>query len=113
LEISPDFTADFTRLPFEDESFYIVVFDPPHMDSLGSESWMAKKYGRLAKDWQDEICKGFSECIRVLKPNGTLIFKWSSVQIPISKILPLCELSPLFGHKSGKQQNTHWVTFIK
>lgn len=113
LEISPDFTSDFTSLPFEDDSFYVVVFDPPHMDNLGDSSWMAKKYGRLVAGWEQELTSGFAECLRVLKPNGTLIFKWSSVQIPVSKILPLCKLNPLFGHKSGKQQNTHWITFIK
>lgn len=113
LAINPDFVADFTNLPFENESFYIVVFDPPHMESLGKNSWMAKKYGKLNPGWEEELKLGFSECVRVLKKNGTLIFKWSSVQIPVSKILPLCELNPLFGHKSGKQQNTHWITFIK
>lgn len=113
LEVTPDITADFTNLPFSDESFYIVVFDPPHLSNLGDKSWMAKKYGRLVSGWELELTKGFSECLRVLKPNGTLIFKWSSVEIPVSRILPLCSVSPLFGHKSGKQQNTHWITFIK
>ena len=30
FEISPDVVADFRNLPFADESFYFVVFDPPH-----------------------------------------------------------------------------------
>ena len=29
IEISPDIQLDFTNLPFEDESFYHVCFDPP------------------------------------------------------------------------------------
>lgn len=47
LDISPDTFADFTDLPFKDESFWHVVFDPPHMITLGENSWMAKKYGVL------------------------------------------------------------------
>src|SRR4051812_35499881 len=54
LNINPDVVADFTNMPFADESFYLVVFDPPHMTSLGQNSWMAKKYGRLIGGWESE-----------------------------------------------------------
>src|SRR4030095_17056182 len=30
LVIAPDVEADFTAIPFPDESFWHVVFDPPH-----------------------------------------------------------------------------------
>ena len=43
IEIKPDVIADFTNLPFEDNSFYMVVFDPPHLKTLGTTSWMTKK----------------------------------------------------------------------
>jgi hypothetical protein len=56
---------------------------------------------------------GFLECFRVLKPNGTFIFKWNECRIPIKEILPLAPFPPLFGHKSGKAMQTHWVTFMK
>jgi hypothetical protein len=29
--IAPDVVASFTAMPFPDESFYVVVFDPPHI----------------------------------------------------------------------------------
>lgn len=29
--IEPDLQADFTALPFPDDSFHMVVFDPPHI----------------------------------------------------------------------------------
>lgn len=29
IDVKPDVIADFTNLPFEDNSFYMVVFDPP------------------------------------------------------------------------------------
>lgn len=47
--------------------FYMVVFDPPHLKTLGEMSWMSKKYGKLPDDWQSLIRKGFEECMRVLK----------------------------------------------
>ena len=87
IEIKPDVIADFTNLPFEDNSFYMVVFDPPHLKTLGETSWMAKKYGKLPKDWQTLILDGFTECMRVLKPNGTLIFKWNESEIKAAEVL--------------------------
>lgn len=113
LEISPDVEMDFRDMPFADSSFYLVVFDPPHMTSLGANSWMARKYGRLNQSWQEDIRQGFAECFRVLKPNGTLIFKWNEYDITLKEILKLTSEQPLFGHRSGKQQKTHWVAFMK
>lgn len=114
LDIKPDIIADFTNLPFESDSFYHVVFDPPHMNTLGANSWMALKYGTLkGKEWETMIRDGFRECMRVLKPNGTLIFKWNEQDIPVSKILEVIGTQPLYGHKSGKLQKTHWMAFVK
>ena len=112
LEISPDIEVDFTKMPFENETFYLVVFDPPHLKSIGESSWMAKKYGVLPKDWKNEIKQGFDECMRVLKENGTLIFKWNENQIPVKKIIEIIGVKPLFGHPTmhGK---TVWMTFLK
>lgn len=74
--IEPDVIADFTNLPFDDNTFYHVVFDPPHLFRATESSWLAKKYGSIPREgWENIIRKGFSECMRVLKPNGTLIFK--------------------------------------
>lgn len=114
LDINPDVQVDFTTLPFDDETFYQVCFDPPHLIKVGHNSWLAKKYGQLNKStWQDDLKKGFSECFRVLKTNGTLIFKWNETDIPVKEILALTEYKPVFGHRSGKRSNTHWMIFIK
>lgn len=67
LNIEPDLLADFTKMRFPDESFWLIVFDPPHMNSLGENSWLAKKYGRLIGDWRDDIREGFSECFGVFR----------------------------------------------
>ena len=113
LDIKPDMQMDFRSLPFPDNSFYQVCFDPPHLIHAGDKSWLALKYGRLGQDWQCDLRKGFSECFRVLKPFGTLIFKWNETQIKVSEILKLTDQKPLFGHKSGKRSDTHWISFLK
>lgn len=113
IEVSPDVVADFTHLPFEDDSFYMVVFDPPHLKKLGETSWLAKKYGKLPDNWQEVISKGFKECMRVLKPNGTLIFKWNEHDIKVSEVLDIISHKPLFGHTTGRQSKTMWMAFMK
>lgn len=113
INVKPDLVADFTEMPFDNERFYMVVFDPPHLKTLGQNSWMAKKYGRLPDDWQFMIQKGFSECMRVLKPNGTLIFKWNESEIKSSDVLKLIPYKPLFGHTTGRQSKTIWMAFMK
>ena len=113
IDISPDLVADFTDLPFDDEEFYLVVFDPPHLKTLGENSWMAKKYGRLSNDWEFMIQKGFRECMRVLKTNGTLIFKWNESEIKTKDVLSLIPYKPLFGHTTGRQAKTIWMAFMK
>lgn len=114
IEINPDTVCNFTDLPFEDNSFYLVVFDPPHLAWAGEKSIMRLKYGVLEGDWREMLRKGFDECMRVLKPNGTLIFKWSEIQFSLSEILPLFRQQPLFGNKCRKRGNkTHWLCFMK
>lgn len=115
FEIIPDMVMDFRDLKLPDNSFSLVVFDPPHcIKRNGKTGWMNKKYGSLdCNSWQEDLRMGFGECFRVLKPDGILIFKWSTVEIPLSKILKLTQIQPLFGHKSGKKQKTHWLCFMK
>lgn len=110
LEVKPDIVGDFRDMPFDDESFYLVVFDPPHLINAGDDSWLAKKYGKLDELWQFDIRQGFNECMRVLKPNGTLIFKWNEDQISLQEILSVIDCKPLFGNRRSK---THWLTFMK
>lgn len=113
LIVSPDVVADFTDMPFPDDTFWHVVFDPPHA-RFGETSVMAKTYGTLfGTDWREMISGGFSECWRVLKPGGTLIFKWCEWEIPIGDVLAQIPERPLYGHISGKRAQTHWCAFWK
>lgn len=111
--VLPDIQADFRSLPFPDNSFHLVVFDPPHMKKLGKSSWLAKKYGVLLPTWETDIKGGFDECMRVLKTNGTLIFKWNDVQIKASHLVGLFGQTPLFGHPTAKHGKTIWMAFMK
>jgi len=113
LIIDPDIQGDFTDLQFADETFALVVFDPPHLVGNGATGWLAKKYGTLFGDWRQEIGQGFKECFRVLRTDGTLIFKWNEEKIPVSEILALTDQKPLFGNRCGKTSKSHWLVFMK
>ena len=114
IKIKPDEVMDFRAIPYPDETFQMVVFDPPHRIKLTSESDFIKKYGELHNDtWREDLTAGFAECFRVLKTNGTLVFKWSEVSIKLSQVLELTDKKPILGHPSGKRMGTHWVLFIK
>ena len=71
LEVHPDVIGDFRSIPFEDATFRLVVFDPPHLVRLGDNSYMAHKYGKLLSTWETDLKQGFDECMRVLKPEVT------------------------------------------
>ena len=45
VAVNPNIVADFRKMPFDDNSFYHVVFDPPHLLRAGSNSWLAKNMG--------------------------------------------------------------------
>lgn len=111
IVINPDHVADFTELPFPDDTFSLVVFDPPHT-FCGPNGRTIKKYGTLPHGWRDMLCKGFAECFRVLKPNGTLVFKWNEHRVKLSTVLSLTEEQPLFGQRVGNTR-THWIVFMK
>ena len=41
LWIAPDLLADFTDLPFPDNTFALVVFDPPHLSATAQPDGLA------------------------------------------------------------------------
>lgn len=113
VKIKPDIIGDFRCLPFNDNIFKLVVFDPPHLKRAGRDSWLKAKYGILSDNWEEDLYKGFLECFRVLEPFGVLVFKWNEDQIKVSDILKLVSTPPLFGHTTGRHGKTHWITFMK
>jgi hypothetical protein len=113
LRIEPDTLLDFRALPYQDESFRLVAFDPPHLHTAGPKSWMSAKYGKLTGDWREDLRQGFSECFRVLHPDGVLVFKWNETQVKVGEVLALTPMQPLFGHPTGRKGLTHWLVFMK
>lgn len=110
LAIKPDIKMDFRNMPYDDNAFKVVVFDPPHLIHAGTGSWLAKKYGILPVDWSEYLKQGFDECMRVLEPGGLLVFKWNEEQIKLSNVLKEFNTKPLLGDQRGK---TRWLIFIK
>lgn len=113
LRIEPDMLIDFRALPFPDNTFPPVAFDPPHLTRAGPRSWLAAKYGKLGPDWQEDLRRGFAECFRVLADDGVLVFKWNETQVPVATVLALTPHQPLFGQISGRSGMTHWIVFMK
>ena len=113
LMIEPDVRMDFRNLPYRDNTFKLVAFDPPHLIRAGQKSWMAAKYGKLSKNWRDDLRQGFLECFRVLEPGGVLVFKWNETQVGVKEVVDLSPVRPLFGNLSGRSGKTHWLVFMK
>ncbi|MFV0551039.1 MAG: class I SAM-dependent methyltransferase [Anaerorhabdus sp.] len=111
VNVNPDVIGDFRNIPFKNEMFNLVIFDPPHLKWAGPNSIMKGQYGQLDIDtWQQDLEKGFDECMRVLKKHGTLIFKWSECQISLMQVLAVTKYKPLLGNQRGR---THWIVFYK
>lgn len=114
IKVQPDLVADFRNLPFDDSSFKLVVFDPPHDMYAGPNSFTYQKYGNLDKEtWRQDLKKGFDECMRVVDDYGIIIFKWNELRVTVNQILEIFDQQPLIGHKSGKANKTHWMAFMK
>ncbi len=111
IDVDPDVQADFRHIPFDDNTFDLVVFDPPHLIHAGPNSWLAKKYGKLDKEsWPKDLKRGFNECTRVLKQNGVLLFKWNETQIKFIDVIKVFGQRPILGDKRSK---TRWSVFLK
>lgn len=125
-ECEPDQVTEWRNLPYPDESFRMVVFDPPHIlqEKVHGNGVMINSYGYLrAETWQKDFKDAFTEFWRVLKPEGFLLFKWANTHIQSNEILKLAPCEPLFYNvikveadktKAGmKHIKTLWFCFMK
>ena len=120
FEVNPDIQLDFRDLPFPDNHFKLIVWDPPHEIRPDGQKHLTgiihKKYGALnAQTWPSDLKKGFNELWRVLDHNGTLIFKFNDKHIDFNKILDLFHTPPIFADTTNKNNygETKWFCFFK
>ncbi|MBT0159094.1 methyltransferase [Candidatus Bathyarchaeota archaeon A05DMB-2] len=127
-ECEPDIVGDFRKLNFPDETFKLIIWDPPHIienAQLGNSN-MKRDYGFLRPEtWQRDLKRGFEELWRVLKVEGVLLFKWSNQYVSADRILKLFPEKPLIyqisannpkrGKTGGviKHVQTLWFCFMK
>jgi hypothetical protein len=112
----PDMIGDWRNMPqFDDETFYHIVWDPPH--KLKSDTGLiTMKYGALTPEWEEDLLAGFNELWRVLKPGGTLNFKWADLDVQLSKVLSIFPVDPMYGVRTKKGVNeggTYWISYVK
>lgn len=112
FSVKPDAVMDFRHMDFADDTFHLVVFDPPHMKN-NAAGYMSIKYGKLPKEWEQYLRDGLDECFRVTKPNGVIIFKWNEVGIPTVRVIEALGRTPLFGHTTNNRGTTKWLCFMK
>ena len=117
VEVRPDIVMDAKKMNFPDNTFHLVILDPPHLINCGKTSDMAKSYGVLEKEWHAGMKAIFDEAWRVLKPYGTLIFKWADKDVSLAELLYVLEREPLFGDKKPAANkagtNRFFLVFFK
>lgn len=135
--MSPDIVGDYTSIPVPDNSYDVLIFDPPHLPSVAvSESGstqMAESYGLSMGGADGHLESSFSpflkEAKRVLRPDGLIFAKlkdfvhnhryhwmlaaWVAAVKSVNGITP-CDLivkrDPCGGNlKSSKWINSHHV----
>ncbi len=115
----PSLLADFKEMPFEDEVFQLVLFDPPPLvREKASFSEVRLRYGEFTSaNEQEEIGLGFSECWRVLALGGTLVFKWGG---SLDRVVPHFPCDPVVGSRNDGRGSaergllgTRWFIFYK
>lgn len=116
IRIFPDVQAQWQNIPFKNNSFDMVIWDPPHLfrNKDANLSLMSKRYGVFYNDeWKLIIETSVIELFRVLKTQGIFILKWCEVDKDVNEILKLMPYDPMFGTRTGQRNNTYWICFIK
>lgn len=96
--------SDLSPAPLND-----IVRDARQLGGLESGHQAVVDRNRGPAFSRPQVVRGF----RVLKPNGTLIFKWNEHEIRVREILALTDQKPLFGNRCGKTAKSHWIVFMK
>ena len=116
--MKPDIVADSRALPFASESFDIILFDPPFSfhksTSLGNQEYRRFyiTYGLDLYTSRVElggyIQETFKEVVRVMRPTGFCLFKWSESRIKLD--YPLSLTGILYEDRRWQRPSKHWGT---
>jgi len=141
LEIKPTIFADHRQLPFKDEVFDTIFYDPPHYwgnavhyfsfpnrelrqtvfpDTSGIPTYYGWDKYKTKSGLIKSIYQAQKEFWRVLKKDGLLWLKWNELAIELRKILAIFNrwrvMMTLYiqdpTHTAGKHQ-TYWVCLCK
>ena len=138
LSIRPDEFIDSRDTGLEDESKFMVIFDPPHEynhkknrgymttpnDDLCREKWGKKSsyYGADKYKSKRELLRYIYECqkefYRILRPQGVVFLRWAERRIPLDEILALFRgwqlmiRIPVF-KKGPEKTDTYWLMLMK
>jgi len=141
LPRKPDIYADNRLMPFRNEVFDMIIFDPPF--SWGEEFGVYNRYVNEKRRIEESkgtkpftyygadkyksrgelisaIYKTQVELSRVLKSDGVLMLKWGEVDIPLTNVLTVfqgwMEMMRLYiddpSQTAGKTQ-TYWILLCK
>ena len=106
LRIEPDITIDRNRerrpkiqavwqhLPFRDDYFERILFDPPHLlrepsGWANTDLWRHFSWFSSPAEARKIIYQAFKEILRVLRPGGVCIFKWNDTEKPLNWIIAI------------------------
>ena len=119
-DVNPDVVATWDNMPFEKETFDMVLFDPPHIVKNPSDKKcrMEIQYSSLDKStWKQTLKIAFKELFKVLKPEGFLILKWCETDIKIMEVIKLSPYKPMFSNMSLEHnpcsRDNYMVVFCK
>ena len=82
-EVEPDVVGNYKAMPFEDASFDLIVFDPPHLPAAAASPRSSEQYKRdyglahsaRADNISSEFPPFLREAARVLRPDGLIFAK--------------------------------------
>ena len=86
----PNILASFCALPFVNESFNKILFDPPFIPWRGPPSFV-RDFGYFPNvaSMRKNLFQAWTEINRVCKPNGVVLFKWCNTGKSLNWVLNL------------------------
>jgi len=111
--VDPDEIWDFRNIQHPDNTFKVVIMDPPHLRSLWDKSWMAMKYWKVSRERKVDMELWFKEAMRVLQDRWILIFKRNDSEISVSEIVKIFPIKPSIWQRTWKNNKTIRLIYIK